>query len=83
MNVYNWQQDKGKGPFRQLYEAMVGAGATVLTNRQRDEVATVTSLSGPVESPASSTWDVVTGLLKNAFVKAILPGLEPSRHPEG
>jgi len=83
MNVYDREQDKGKSPFRQLYEAMVGAGATVLTNRQRVDVATVTSLSGPVESPASSTWDVVIGLLKNAFVKAIMPGLEPSRRREG
>lgn len=79
MDVYDRAQDKGKNPFHQLYEAMVGASTTVLENRAQDQVATVTSLSGPVESPSSSTWDVVTGLLRNAFVKAIRPGLEPGR----
>jgi hypothetical protein len=62
-----------------MYEAAVGAASTVLTNRPRDEVATITDLSGPVESPSTSTWDMVIGLLRNAFVKAIMPGLEPKR----
>ena len=79
MDVYDREQDREKGPFRQVYEAIVGAGSTVLENRRHDEVATVASLSGPVENPNSSTWDTVVGLLRNAFVKAIKPGLEPGR----
>jgi hypothetical protein len=79
VNVYDSKQDAGKNPLHQVYEAAVGAAATVLTNRPRDEVATITNLSGPVESPNTSTWDMVIGLLRNAFVKAIMPGLEPER----
>jgi hypothetical protein len=79
MDVYDVEQDKGKNVFQQLKEALVGAGSTVLENRTRDEVATVASLSGPVENPNASTLDVVLGLLRNAFIKAILPGLEPHR----
>jgi hypothetical protein len=79
MDVYDHEQDKDKGPLRQAYEALVGAGSSILTNRPRDQVATVAELSGPVESPNASTLDIVLGLLRNAFIKAILPGLEPHR----
>jgi hypothetical protein len=79
VDVYDMKQDAGKNPLHQAYEAAVGAASTVLTNRARDEVATITDLSGPVESPSTSTWEVFLGLLRNAFVKAILPGLEPGR----
>jgi hypothetical protein len=79
MDVYDVDQDKDKNVFQQLKEALVGAGSTVLENRSRGEVATVASLSGPVENPNASTLDVVLGLLRNAFIKAILPGLEPHR----
>jgi hypothetical protein len=79
VDVYDSKQDAGKSPLHQVYEAAVGAASTVLTNRPRDEVATITDLSGPVERPNTSTWEVVVGLLRNAFVKAILPGLEPRR----
>ena len=81
IDVYDREQDRGKSPVHQAYEAVVGAASSVLTNHAREEVATITSLSGPVENPSSSTWDVVKGLLRNAFIKAILPGLEPRRRP--
>jgi len=51
----------------------------VLTNRPKEQVATITDLSGPIENPNTSTWDVIVGLVRNAFIKAILPGLEPGR----
>ena len=79
MDVYDREQDKEKGPLQQAYEALVGAGSSVLTNRPRDEVATVADLSGPVENPNASTLDIVLGLFRNAFIKAIKPGLEPRR----
>ena len=77
MDVYDAEQDEKKGPFKQLYEALIGAGSTILENRPREEVATVADLSGPIENPDASTLDIVLGLLQNAFLKAIKPGLEP------
>jgi hypothetical protein len=79
VDVYDSKQDRGKSPLQQAYEALVGATTSVLTNRQREEVATITDLSGPVENPNASIWETAIGLLRNAFVKAILPGLEPRR----
>jgi hypothetical protein len=48
----------------------------LLENRSRDAVATETDISGPIENPETSTVQVVVGLIRNAFFRAILPGLE-------
>jgi Domain of Unknown Function (DUF748) len=79
MDVYDAQQDESKGLARKAYEGIVGGVAELLTNRPRDEVATRTDLSGPLEDPKTSTLDVVLNLVRNAFFKAILPGFERRR----
>jgi len=76
MKIYDPNQDRRKGVFQKLYEQVVGVVAKLLENRQRDEVATVAELSGPIGRPNSSTLQVIGGLVQNAFFKAILPGLE-------
>lgn len=50
--------------------------SAVLKNTPRGEVATKADLSGPVENPKASTWELVVTLLQNAFFEAVLPGLE-------
>lgn len=76
MRVYSAAQDEHKGVFKKFYEGLVGVVARLLENRQRDEVATVAELRGPIGRPSSSTLQVIGGLVQNAFFKAILPGLE-------
>ena len=70
-----------KGLRRRLYEGMVGVAAKILRNRPRGEVATVVPISGRVDRPRISSWEVVGRLLQNAFFKAIHPGFEPQRSP--
>ena len=76
LDVYDRRQDSDKNIFRQAYEGIVGGIGTLLENRPRDEVATRTDLSGRIENPATSTFEIVIGLIQNAFIRAILPGLE-------
>lgn len=76
LDVYDLDQDSDKNIFRQAYEGIVGGIGTLLENRPRDEVATRTDLSGRIESPQTSTWEIIIGLVQNAFVRAILPGLD-------
>jgi hypothetical protein len=47
-----------------------------LKNRPRQEVATKVAITGDVESPQTSTWQMIVMLVQNAFFKAILPGLD-------
>ena len=79
MVVYDAKQDGQKNVLRQVYEGVVGGLATVLENHRRDAVATKAELNGPVDDPEASTLEVVLRLLQNAFIKAILPGLDRER----
>jgi len=76
LKVYDRRQDKDKKLFRKLYEGLVGGISKLLENRPRDEVATQADISGKIEDPQSSTWEVVVRLIRNAFFEAILPGFE-------
>ena len=76
VNVYDKEQDKGKNVFRKMYEGIVGGVAKILENKRSKDVATVTSLNGPVDDPKSSALQIVANLVKNAFIKSILPGFQ-------
>jgi hypothetical protein len=39
-------------------------------------VATEVEISGPLDDPEMSTWEIIVGLVRNAFFQAILPGFE-------
>jgi hypothetical protein len=79
MEVYDARQDRDKNLFRKLYERVMDGVASLLENRQRDEVATRTEIAGRLDNPDVSVIEALGGLLRNAFVKAILPGLERER----
>ena len=76
MNVYDKRKDKKRGVFHQMHEMMVGGIAKLLKNRPHHEVATKINISGPVNSPKTSTVQIILELIKNAFLKAILPRFE-------
>lgn len=76
VEVYDPEQDKEKSLTKKVYEAVVGGVLKLLENEPRNEAATVTDLSGPVENPRADTWQIVANLVQNAFFKAILPGFE-------
>ena len=76
VEVYDAEQDKDKALSKKVWEAVAGGVLGIFENKPRDEAATVTNLSGPVENPQANTWQVVAKLVQNAFFKAILPGFE-------
>ena len=78
VDVYNREQDRKKNIVRQMYEGILGGLSWLLENRPREEVATTTRISGRLSNPETNSWEVVLGLIQNAFFRAILPGLERS-----
>lgn len=76
VKVYDKEQDKHKKLSQKLYEKTIGGISKLLKNKKRDEVATKADLSGRIDNPEASSWQVVVRLIQNAFFKAILPGLE-------
>jgi hypothetical protein len=87
MKVYDRRDRERKGLFHRLYVGLVGGIAKLLENRQRGEVATKTDISGSLASPKTSTLQIIFNLIRNAFIKSILPGFEsevtnPKSHPQ-
>ena len=83
VTAYDPRQDRDKGVLNQIYEKTINALAEMLKNTPRDEVATKTDLSGTVDNPQASTWELVLTLFQNAFFDAVLPGLEGKVQHEG
>jgi hypothetical protein len=72
-------QDEPKSFGQKIREGFVAMLAKVLKNRPRGEVATVVTISGRVAEPQTNMWEAIGGLLRNAFLRAILPGFELGR----
>ncbi len=77
VQVYDRRQDAQKPVLHQVYEELVGVLEVALRNA-KGEVGTKVDISGRASDPQSSTWEIVAGLLKNAFIKAISHGFEPA-----
>jgi hypothetical protein len=76
LEVYDPGQDEDKSLGAKLKEKVADVAAKVFKNRRSEDVATITTLEGPLENPQASTWEVLVNLVRNAFIRAILPGFE-------
>jgi hypothetical protein len=76
VNVYSPAQEKGEGLFQKIYERLVGGISVLLKNVPREEVATRIDISGTVDDPDISSWEIIRLLIRNAFFEAIFPGFE-------
>ncbi len=76
LKVYDQRTDTQKGVFHKLYLGVVNDLSKLLENRPRGEVATKADISGPIGSPKTNTWQIITHLIQNAFIQSILPGFE-------
>jgi hypothetical protein len=76
LDIYDKAQDKNKSFMKKAYEVVAEGVAELLENRRTEDTATRADISGPIENPNSDIWEIVGNLVRNAFFKAILPGLE-------
>jgi hypothetical protein len=76
VEMYDPAKDRDKTRLNRAYQAVLGGIVKMLENQPRDEVATHANVSGPVDNPQTSTWQIVKHLVQNAFLKAIVPGME-------
>jgi hypothetical protein len=79
VQVYDPTQDKDKAASQKVYEAVVNGVLDLFKSTPTGQVATETDVSGPIENPRTSTWQILEKLVQNAFFKAILPGFKESR----
>jgi len=73
---------KQKSILHSLWEALVAAATEVFKNQPKNRVATEIPLSGRFDDPDPDLWATIGGLLHNAYIQAIVPGLtEPIKIP--
>ena len=75
LKVVSWKEDK-ENPARLLWESIVGAVTGLFTNKLEDRLATKIPISGSFDEPNPDIWATIANLLRNAFVRAIVPGLD-------
>ena len=76
LKVYSYQKEKKKPLLKQAYEMAVGAATHIFRNHETQRVATQVNISGRLNQPDVSTWQALGEVIRNAFIKAILPGFE-------
>jgi hypothetical protein len=76
IQVARWRDDESLA--RKVWEGIVQFTAKVLENPDEQRVATRIPLKGRFEQPQPDLWATIGGLLRNAFVQALLPGIEGS-----
>ncbi len=75
VEVFRWKEDHDN--FLQgVWEAIVGTVTEIFENQPKDQVATEIPISGKFDDPEIGVWSTIGGLLKNAFIQALVPGIE-------
>lgn len=64
------------GAAKKVKEAVVGAVSKLLRNKETEAVATRVPFSGRFADPEVGVWAAVAEVLRNAFVRALLPRFE-------
>jgi len=76
LNVYDRRMDRKKSVSGKMYEMLVGGVARLLKGGPKGEVAAKVEISGTLNKPHTSRWQIIGQLLRNAFFKAIIPGFD-------
>jgi hypothetical protein len=76
LQVTDERTPKEKGVFHKLYIGIVKGLTELLKNPETKAVATQTPISGRLGGTRTNTWQAIVNLVRNAFVRAILPGFE-------
>jgi hypothetical protein len=76
VKVYDAKQDSHEPVINQLYQLIVGGALKLFENHHTHEVATRATINGPSGSSSANVWEVIGNAFENAFVNAILPGLD-------
>jgi len=76
LEVYNYQKDKNTPIMHQAKELVIGAASHLLTSHRTNQVASDVDLKGNLTKPDVDTWQALSQVLRNAFIRAILPGFD-------
>ena len=78
-NLQVIEQDKNDmSPIEALYKNAVQVVAKILENPKTKKVATKININGDIDDPDIDILSIISNLLRNAFIQALLPQLDHS-----
>ena len=78
LDVFEWEKERKKNALQIFWHAIVGTLSTVLRNQPKDQLATKIPISGSFEGNDVGIWTAAATLLRNAFIRALVPKLDNS-----
>lgn len=82
LDVLEWDaEEQSDDVLDKFWEGIVGAGGELLENQPKDRLAVRVPIEGELTSPEVDPWIAAATLLRNAFIRALVPGLEHTIGP--
>jgi hypothetical protein len=75
LDVFSWEKDHKKNILKLFWQAIVGLVSEGLKNQSHDQLATQVPISGTYQGSHVGVIPAVGNLLKNAFIRALLPNI--------
>jgi hypothetical protein len=76
LDVFKWEKDRQENALQVFWQAIVGTLATVFKNQPNDRLATTIPISGSFDKTSVHVCPAITTLLRNAFIRALIPKLD-------
>lgn len=76
LKVFSWEKEKKKDALEIFWQAIVGTLATAFKNQPHDLLATKIPISGTLGTTDVHLWPTIATLLRNAFIKSLVPKLD-------
>lgn len=67
---------KNPNPVKLVWETIVAAVVEIFTNQRKDQFATKIPLTGNLENIDTDIWSTLSGIVRNAFIKAFSNALD-------
>jgi hypothetical protein len=76
LHVFAWEKERKKNALEVFWQAIVGTLTTAFKNQPHDFLATRIPFSGSYGKEKIGTWTAVGSMLRNAFIKALVPKMD-------
>jgi len=73
---------KSANPVEIFWDSAVAAILKIFTNPTQDQFATQVALEGDLKNVGADPWSILGGIIRNAFIKAMSKGFNPTTQPQ-
>jgi hypothetical protein len=77
LDIFQWEKDRKKNILDLFWQAIAGALSEGFRNHPHDQLATQIPISGSFTNSHVHVFAAVGSLLRNAFIRALIPKIEP------